>query len=284
MINRTSLLTSTAVALVLCAAPVYAQTSHKEGMPNGGATGGEGRAAQKEQGTQGRATGQDHKGMTQGETKEQKPGKSTTQSEPSGNAKGTAENQSKEPGAKGSAQTQPKEPSGKGTAQTQQEIEKNGKGTAETQPQRKEPGTRGTAQTQPKEPSGKGGAQTQQQTEPNGKGTAAKNPSGGDRVQLSEQQRTKVNRTILKESNVNRATNVNFAVNVGTHVPRSVRLAALPAAVLSIVPQYRSYHYFVANDQICIVDPRSYEIVEVIAAPGRTAGTDNRGATARLVS
>jgi hypothetical protein len=102
-------------------------------------------------------------------------------------------------------------------------------------------------------------------------------------VQLSEQQRTDVHGTILKESNVNRAANVNFSVNVGTRVPRSVHLAALPAAVLSIVPQYRSYQYFVANEQICIVDPGSYEIVEVIAAPGRTAGMDNRGAAARLV-
>ena len=246
MTTRTTLLTSTAVALVLWAAPVSAQMPQKEGMPGGSATGGEGRAAHKEPGAQpkGGETGQKStepkgKGMTQGETKGQ-PGKSTTQSEPK--SKGTAEIQPKEPGTKGSAQTQPKEPSGKGKAHTQQ---------------------------QPKEPAGKG--------------TAAKGPSGGDRVQLSEQQRTNVHSTILKESNVNRATNVNFSVNVGTRVPRSVRLVALPAAVLSIVPQYRSYQYFVANDQICIVDPGSYEIVEVISGPGRTAGVDSRGATARLV-
>src|SRR5204863_8804109 len=108
-------------------------------------------------------------------------------------------------------------------------------------------------------------------------------PSSGCRVQLSEQQCTNVHGTILKESNVNRATNVNVSINVGTRVPRSVRLAALPAAVLSVVPQYRSYQYFVANDQICIVDPNSYEIIEVISGPGRTAGVDNRGGMARLV-
>jgi hypothetical protein len=147
--------------------------------------------------------------------------------------------------------------------------------TAETQP--KEPGTKGSAQ------SGKGSAQTQQPTDRGGKGTTAKGPSGSDHVRLSEQQRTNVHSTILKESNVNRASNVNFSLNVGTRVPRSVHLAALPAAVLSMVPQYRSYQYFVANDQICIVDPSTYEIVEVIAATERTAGTDNRGAAARLV-
>src|SRR6185436_3402738 len=44
-----------------------------------------------------------------------------------------------------------------------------------------------------------------------------------------------------------------------------------------LVPQYRSYQYFVANDEICIVDPSSYEIVEVISASGKTAQTGNRG-------
>ena len=278
MTLRTSLLTSTAVALVLSAAPVFAQTSQKEGMPGGSATGGEGRAAQKEQGAQPRGDETGRKSTEpKGETKGQS-GKSTTQSEPSGKSKGSAETQPND--KKSSAQTQPKEPSAKGSAQTQHPTNESRKGTAETQP--KEPGTKGSAQTQPKEPSGKGSAQTQQPAEPTGKGTA-KGPSGSDRVQLSEQQRSDVHSKILKESNVNRATNVNFSVNVGTRVPRSVHLAALPAAVLSIVPQYRSYQYFVANDQICIVDPGSYEIVEVIAAPGRTAGMDNRGATARMM-
>jgi hypothetical protein len=185
---------------------------------------------------------------------------------------------STDPKGKGMTLGETKGQPGKSTTQS----EPKSKGTAEFQP--KEPGTKGSAQTQPKEPSGKGKAHTQQQPkEPAGKGTTAKGPSRGDRVQLSEQQRTNVHSTILKESNVNRATNVNFSVNVGTRVPRSVRLMALPAAVLSIVPQYPSYRYFVANDQVCIVDPGSYEIVEVISGPGRTAGVDNRDATARPV-
>ena len=139
---------------------------------------------------------------------------------------------------------------------------------------------KGNAQNQPQE-KGKGSAETQQPQE-KGKGTAT-GPSSGGRMQLSEQQRTNVHGTILKESNVNRATNVNFSINVGTRVPRSVHLVVLPASVISLVPQFRSYQYFVANDQICIVDPRTYEIVEVITEPGRVAGGENRGGSARLV-
>jgi hypothetical protein len=56
----------------------------------------------------------------------------------------------------------------------------------------------------------------------------------------------------------------------------------LPASVVAIVPAYRSYRYFVADERICIVDPASYEIVDVIEVSDRTAGTSS-GTTARLV-
>ena len=35
----------------------------------------------------------------------------------------------------------------------------------------------------------------------------------------------------------------------------SVRLVALPASIISVVPAYRSYQYVVVDDEICIVDP-----------------------------
>ena len=57
----------------------------------------------------------------------------------------------------------------------------------------------------------------------------------------------------------------------------------LPAALFSIVPHYRSYRYFVINDDICIVEPNSYEIVEVITVSVQTAARDDRGGSARLV-
>jgi hypothetical protein len=287
MADRISLLTSSALALVLCAAPAYAQTQKKEDPgTSGGATSGEGRAAQKDQKEKGaeaeQKRGTESKGAKetrQGESKDQS-GKSTSQSEPQDKSKGTAQSESKEPGAKGSAQTQPKDQRDKGSAQTQPKDQRD-KGTAETQP--KDQRDKGRAQTQPKDQGDKGRAQTQTKDQRDRDSAQSKEQGGkGASVQLSDQQRTNVHSTILKESNVNRATNVNFSLNVGTRVPRSVRLAALPASVISIVPQYRSYRYFVANDQICIVEPDSYEIVEVISASGRTAGTASGGA-ARLV-
>jgi hypothetical protein len=41
-------------------------------------------------------------------------------------------------------------------------------------------------------------------------------------------------------------------------------LFAIPAAVFAFFPYYRDYSYFVVEDEICIVDPRTYVIVDVI--------------------
>jgi uncharacterized protein DUF1236 len=242
--KKSTLLTTTAVALLMCSAAAIAQTQQKgaeEKSPQA--------SPQKEQGATPKSNQSEPKGAQQ--------------KEPSTTGK-AAQGETDQKGMKGADQKQPKDQGTKGSAQTQPK-EQGGKGSAQTQP--KEQGGKGSAQTQPKEQGTKG---------------ASKGPTG-ERVQLSEQQRTNVHQTILKESNVNRVNQVNVSINVGTKVPRSIHLVALPAAVISLVPQYRSYQYFVANDQICIVDPNSSEIVEVIAASNQTARVDDRGGSARLV-
>jgi opacity protein-like surface antigen len=205
-------------------------------------------AAPKEQGATPKGDQSNQKGAQQQQPSTGKAAKGETDQK---GMKGAEQKQPKDQGSKGSAQTQPKDQGSKGSAQTQP----------------KDQGSKGSAQTQPKDQGSKG---------------ASKESTGG-RVQISEQQRTNVHQTILKESNVNRINQVNFSINVGTRVPRSVHLVALPASVISLVPQYRSYRYFVANDQVCIVDPNSYEIVEVIAVSNQTARAEDRGGSARLV-
>ena len=53
---------------------------------------------------------------------------------------------------------------------------------------------------------------------------------------------------------VERATNVNFTVSVGTVVPRTVRVVAVPDVIVEVHPEWRAYRYFVVDDQIIIVD------------------------------
>jgi hypothetical protein len=66
-------------------------------------------------------------------------------------------------------------------------------------------------------------------------------------------------------NNAPRVTNVNFNIRVGTVVPRSVRVVAVPATLVEIEPAWRGYMYFVHGDQIIIVEPDTLRIVAVLA-------------------
>ena len=277
---RMTLFGSTAVALVLALAPAYAQTQDKsEGapqasdrtsgensMPKGSvqkdperdrtSKGGEKAEPRREKGSA--QTNEQGKGQAQAKQKEQ-------------DSKGGAETQSKGQDRKGTAQN-PSRGQDKGTAQTKSN-DRDTKGGAHAHKDRDSTQTRNREQD-------KGTAQTKGK---DSQGTASKSEASGNRVQLSDRQRTDVHQTILKERNVNRIDRVTFSVSIGTRVPRSIHLVALPASVISLVPHYRSYQYFVINDEVCIVDPNSYEIVEVIKVSGRTAGSNDRGSSGTLM-
>jgi len=61
-------------------------------------------------------------------------------------------------------------------------------------------------------------------------------------------------------------SNVNFAVRVGTVVPRNVTVVRVPDVIVRIHPQWRGYKYFVYQDEIVILEPDSLRIVAVIPA------------------
>ena len=84
-------------------------------------------------------------------------------------------------------------------------------------------------------------------------------------TQLTSEQRTKIS-TVVKSHSEARVTNVNFAVSVGTVVPRTVKIVALPEEVIVIHPAWRGYRFFIVNDQIVIVEPDTLRIVAVIPA------------------
>jgi hypothetical protein len=82
------------------------------------------------------------------------------------------------------------------------------------------------------------------------------------RTRLGAQDRERLHRAF----NFDRArlTKANFDHHLGRRIPRNVRLFAIPLAVFGFFPYYRDYSYFVVDDEICIVDPRTYAIVDVI--------------------
>ena len=100
-----------------------------------------------------------------------------------------------------------------------------------------------------------------------GAGSAAKEQKADDgsktKVNLTQEQRTEV-RTVFSRRRSNAVVNIDITPRVGGAVPRSVKLVEIPRDLVVIVPEYRTYKYFVVGDKVIIVDPGTYMIVEII--------------------
>jgi Protein of unknown function (DUF1236) len=100
------------------------------------------------------------------------------------------------------------------------------------------------------------------------KGTADRSQTVGQAgagAKLSSEQRTKIT-TVIRDQHIAPVTNVNFAISVGTRVPRDVTFHPLPAEIVTIYPDWRGYEFILVRDQIVVVDPRTFEIVAVLNA------------------
>ncbi|MGZ5873964.1 MAG: DUF1236 domain-containing protein [Bradyrhizobium sp.] len=97
---------------------------------------------------------------------------------------------------------------------------------------------------------------------------------------LNEKERTRVSESISRLS-AKPVTNVNFSLSVGTVVPRDVHFQPLPADVVEVMPQYRGYNFIVVRDDIVIVEPSTYKIVDVLPRAGHptAAATPSRKTT-----
>jgi hypothetical protein len=78
-------------------------------------------------------------------------------------------------------------------------------------------------------------------------------------------------RTIIREKIVTKTvtrihrSDLHIRLAIGVAVPRTVVFYPLPVEVVSVVPEYSGYLYFVLDDgTIVIVDPVTYEIVTMI--------------------
>ncbi|NTJ63054.1 DUF1236 domain-containing protein [Agrobacterium rhizogenes] len=102
--------------------------------------------------------------------------------------------------------------------------------------------------------------------ETGGKTTTKTNPESGTQVQVSVEQQTQI-RQVVKEVHVTPIRETDFAVSVGSAIPRKIELEPLPPRIVQIVPQYKAYRFFVlADGRIVIVDPSTFTIVYIIDA------------------
>jgi len=88
-------------------------------------------------------------------------------------------------------------------------------------------------------------------------------PSGSV-TQLSGEKRTKVQSAFRAHRSEAVVKDIDINVSVGVAVPRSVSIYAVPEEVVIIVPEYRRYKYFIFGDKVVIVDPVTFEIVDVL--------------------
>jgi hypothetical protein len=93
--------------------------------------------------------------------------------------------------------------------------------------------------------------------------TGSTGKAGTGEANLDQQRRSEVRRSFNK-TRVKRIT-TDVDVSIGLAVPSSVQLHVLPVDVVTIVPQYRGYRYFVlADGRIVIVDPDTLMVVTVL--------------------
>jgi len=85
-------------------------------------------------------------------------------------------------------------------------------------------------------------------------------------VSLSAEQKSKIHRIIIGERGAPRVGHVDFSVNVGTRVPRTIHLAPVPQDIVVIEPEWRGFEYFLVGDELVVVDPATLEIVAVLPA------------------
>jgi hypothetical protein len=86
--------------------------------------------------------------------------------------------------------------------------------------------------------------------------------TGPRNLQITRRQRARVH-DILVGRRVEPA-HVDFPIRIGARVPSYITSYQLPEEIYDYAPGYEGYRYFLANDEIVIVDPDSMDVVAVL--------------------
>jgi len=228
--------------------------SSKSGSTTGEAKAGEAKSQSSEKG-----------GMKSSQSEQKSPGAMKNE-RAEDNVKGGSTSQRAEDRAKGHETNQRAEEHNKGN-QTNQRAEERNKGSQTTTGQAGGANTRENMKSEGRE--GRSGTnemnRSNEQTEMNRSNERSQTTGqAGAGAKLTTEQRTKIT-NVIRDQHVQSVDHVNFALSVGTRVPREgVHIQRLPSEVVSIYPEWRGYDYIVVHERIVIIDPKTYEIVEII--------------------
>ena len=81
-------------------------------------------------------------------------------------------------------------------------------------------------------------------------------------VRLSPDERQSVRTIITQEPACRYEPRLDFSI--GIPLPRSVRVCEFPESIVTEVPSVRRYRYLVRGDEIVVVDPEDYQVIDVI--------------------
>jgi putative peptidoglycan binding protein len=214
---------------------------------------GQAQHGQRDQSKQGQRQDQGKQGPAQRSQSQEQPNQTTGQREQSKQGQrdqGMQQGQSKRDQAQQRKEDQRNQTTGQG-----QRDQTTGQGqrdqTQGQAPQRQQP-AQGQAQ-QPQQ------GQTQQGQAQQGQ---AQQGQASGAVNLTSEQRTRIQQTVFARNDLPRVNNVN-SLAVGTAVPASVRIVDLDPVLIEYFPQYRGHKYFVVRDEIVIVD-NSRKVVAVM--------------------
>lgn len=151
------------------------------------------------------------------------------------------------------------------------EMKADGKAKAETKPSTTGAGASesGKVDTKAETKSGvdtKSSADTKASPAASDSKAEAKSGTTQGAVSLTTEQKTQIRTSVVQSNNAPRVSRsqINFNINVGTVVPRSVHVVTVPETIVRIHPAWRGYSYFIVDDQIVILEPGTLRIVEII--------------------
>ena len=95
-------------------------------------------------------------------------------------------------------------------------------------------------------------------------GTPSVTMSPLPKLQLSAAQKSAIFEAVNQEKSKVAPPETNFRVSMGSPVPPSIELYALPDGALSAAPAARAYKYIVVQNQIVLVDPTTMRVIDII--------------------
>jgi hypothetical protein len=238
------------------------------------------RQGAQEQGKQNLAQPQQHQTTGQGQAG-QAPKQPEQLNQPQSQPKQSGTNERSQSSAQGARERS--QTTGQGMREQNQATGQSSNERNRTTGQAQQPSGQAQQRTGQTQPSHAQSPQTQGQSlrnEPN-QAQSRQGAQTGGTVNLTPEQRTRIQQTVLASRDVPRIDRINFSLAVGTVVPTTVRIVEVPETLIEIHPEWRGDMYFVVRDEIIIVD-HSHRIVAIVPVGSSSAqlGTSERGSVA----